>query len=126
MGLLKVRHAESNSSNRLAPDQRGFSLTIVAIAVTLSAVLVSTIYAVVKTGAGGDDGLRRRVEFQLDAVRVLREVSETLKNAQLIEVDSDGASRKIVFRRTGDDDSTGLYAIVLVLWGRRKRAPAPS
>jgi len=76
--------------SRLARERGGFSLGVVAFAVAISAVLVSTIYAVVKNDGGGDNALHARVDLQLDAVRVLREVTEILKTSGPVDANSDG------------------------------------
>ena len=68
----------------------GFSMIEVAIAVAISAVLFSAIYTVLNTAVSGDKALRTRVDLQLDAVRILREVTEILKNSGPIDVNSDG------------------------------------
>lgn len=92
-------------------NRPGFSLVGVALATAVSAVFFSAIYTILRTEGSGDRDLRIRVDLHLDAVRVLREVTEALKGADFAGVESGGASPRIVFRRTGDGD--GSSAIVL-------------
>jgi prepilin-type N-terminal cleavage/methylation domain-containing protein len=68
----------------------GFSLIEVAIAVAISAVVASALYTVINSAVSGDRALRVRVDLQLDAVRVLRNVTEVLKNTGPIDANSDG------------------------------------
>lgn len=68
----------------------GLSLIEVSIALAISTVVVSAIYTVLKTAVGGDRDLRVRLDLQLDAVRILREVTDVLKNSGPIDLDSSG------------------------------------
>jgi prepilin-type N-terminal cleavage/methylation domain-containing protein len=69
---------------------RGFSLIEVAIAVAISAMIFSAIYTVLNTAVSGDRELRVRVDLQLDAVRILKDVTEVLKNSGPIDANDDG------------------------------------
>lgn len=75
---------------RAEGPRRGFSLIEIAVAVAISAVLFSAIYSVLNTAVSGDRALRVRVDLQLDAVRILREVTEILKNSGPIDANGDG------------------------------------
>ena len=70
--------------------RRGFTLIEVAIVVAISALIFSALFTVLNSAVSGDRALRVRVDLQLDAVRVLREVTEVLKNSGPIDLNSDG------------------------------------
>src|SRR5688572_13458788 len=71
---------------------RGFGLIEVAIAMAASAVIFSAIYSTVTAASESDHGLRVRVDLQLDAARVLKEITDVLKSSEPLDVWDDGAS----------------------------------
>lgn len=71
---------------------RGFSLIEVAIAVAASAVICSAIYTSLTSAAAGDPGLRVRVDLQLDASRVMKEITDLLKSSETVDVWNDGTA----------------------------------
>lgn len=71
--------------------RRGFSLVEVVIAASVLAVaLIPALYALLNPAANGDPDLHVRVDFQLEAVRVLRAVTDALKNSAPAGQEADG------------------------------------
>ena len=98
------------------PRRKGFTLIVASIAIVISALIFSEICSARRTAAGGDGALRVRVDLQLEAVRVLREVAELLRNSTSVDV---GPSQEFAFRRPrnidgADERDNGTFAIVLV------------
>ena len=59
----------------------GTSLVVVAIGVAVSAVIFSALVAALNPADSGELALRVRVDFQLDAVRALRSITEVLERS---------------------------------------------
>lgn len=68
----------------------GFTLLGMSIIVAISAVMISAIFTVFNTAVGRGRALRVRVDLQLDAVRVLKDVTGILKNSGPIDANADG------------------------------------
>lgn len=65
---------------------RGMSLIEVMIAIAIAAALLSGVYSVLHSALRGDRAFQIRSELQVDAVRILREVTETLKRSGPIDL----------------------------------------
>jgi hypothetical protein len=93
----------------------GFSLVAASAALVASALVVSAAFVVLKSKDGGDRSVRVRVDLHLEAVRVLRLVTDILKDAQLVEPGTSEENpripRDVVFRRPGEDPDT--YSLVV-------------
>ena len=98
--------------------QVGLTLIEVSIAIAVSAVIFSAVYSVLNTAVGGDRALRVRVDMQLDSVRIMREVTEILKNSGPIDANGDGIFDPGDYPYLWNDGTTnaapfgGFYAFV--------------
>jgi prepilin-type N-terminal cleavage/methylation domain-containing protein len=70
--------------------RQGLTLIETVIALGISAVVVSAMYTVLRTAVSGDRALRVRVDLQLDAVRMLRDITEILKNSGPLDQNTAG------------------------------------
>jgi len=98
--------------------RRGLTLIEVSIAIAVSAVIFSAVYSALNTSVGGDRALRVRVDMQLDAARIMREITEILKNSGPIDANGDGVFDPGDYPYLWNDGTTntapfgGFYAFV--------------
>jgi prepilin-type N-terminal cleavage/methylation domain-containing protein len=91
--------------------RRGFSLVEVIIAASVLAVaLIPALYALLNPAANGDPDLHVRVEFQLEAVRVLRAVTAVLKNSAPAGQGADG----MLWTDGSKEKGGGAFSIAVV------------
>ena len=97
------------------PSRRsGFSLIAATLAVTASALVVSAAFVFLKSRES-ERSVRVRVDLHLEAVRVLRRVTDILKDVRLVEpqtsAENPRISRDVVFHRPEEGPDT--YSLVV-------------
>ncbi|MBI2933152.1 MAG: prepilin-type N-terminal cleavage/methylation domain-containing protein [Planctomycetes bacterium] len=71
---------------------RGMSFLEMAIVTAILAAVLGAIYALLAATIKGDDGLKARVEMQIDAARTLHEITSQLKQSGPTDLDNDGTA----------------------------------
>lgn len=75
---------------RRKSGQRGFSFIEIAITLVITATVMVAVFAVVFAAQKGDEALRVRVELQIEATRVLQELSSLMKTAGPVDANRNG------------------------------------